>query len=72
MHHLFNSRLPIQDKIEKFVVLQLEVDHFSNKINENKYKNLIRSTKNNLNMDEEQIAQLAYLQWQFFIPCCLG
>ena len=38
---------------------RLEVDYYSNEANKNKYKNfqLIASTKNNLNIAEEQIVQ---------------
>ena len=53
---------------------QLEVDYYSNEANKNKYKNLqlIASTKNNLKMAEEQIAQGIVLATTTFHTLLLG
>ena len=52
------TNLPFQNKTEKFVVPELELDYCSNKINKNRYKKTFSSIKkeNNSNVAEEQIA----------------
>ena len=61
---------------------QLEVDHYSNEANKNKYKNfqLIASTRNNLKIADKQIVQGIVLATttchalllDFKVLCCLG
>ena len=71
VYYLYNSRLPNRNGSLYF---QLQVVYYSNKTKKNKYKNvqLMASTKNNLKIAEEQIAQGVHLQRQILKHCCLG